>query len=170
MSPLSKVDKWMLGFLHSKNGWAYGQWYFSNRQWDILSVQFSSVTLLCPTLYDTMVCSMPNFPVHHQLPELTQTHVIELVIPLNHLILCCPLLLPLWIFPSIRVFSNEIVLCIRWPKYWNFSFSIGPPMNTQELFPLGWTGWISSLFKGLSRVFSSTTVQNYQLSRAQLSL
>ena len=56
------------------------------------SVQF--ITLLCPTLYDTMVCSMPNFPVHHQLPELTQTHVIELVIPLNHLILCSPLLPP----------------------------------------------------------------------------
>ena len=75
-----------------------------------------------------MDCSMPGFPVHHQLLELTQTHVhqTESVMPSNHLILCrLPLLLPS-IFPSIRVFSTELVLCIRWPKYWSFSFSICP--------------------------------------------
>ena len=88
--------------------------------------QFSSVTQLCPTLYDTMDCSMPSFPVHHQLSELTQTHVIESMMPSNHLILCCPLLFPPSIFPSISVFSNEIGLFIRWPKYWNFSFNISP--------------------------------------------
>ena len=66
---------------------------------------------------------------------------IESVMPSNHLILCCPLLLPS-IFPSIRVFSNESVLPIRWPKYWSFSFNISPPMNIQDWFPLGWTGWI----------------------------
>ena len=66
--------------------------------------QFSSVIQLCPTLYDTMDCSMPSFPVHHQLPELTQTHVIESVMPSNHLILCRPLLLLPLIFPSIKVF------------------------------------------------------------------
>ena len=64
--------------------------------------------------------------VHHQLPEFTQTHVIELVMPSNRLILCHPLLLLPSVFPSIRVFSNESVLCITWPKYWSFSFSINP--------------------------------------------
>ena len=73
-----------------------------------------------------MDCSTPGFPVHHQLPELTQTHVTESVMPSNHLILCRPLLLLPSIIPSIRVFSNESVLCIRWPKYWSFSFSISP--------------------------------------------
>ena len=66
---------------------------------------------------------MPGFPVHHQLLEFTQLMSIESVIPL---ILCCPLLLLPSIFPSIRVFSSESVLCIRWPKYWSFSFSINP--------------------------------------------
>ena len=69
---------------------------------------------------------MPGLPVHHQLLEFTQTHVHELVMPSNHLILCRPLLLPPSIFPSIRVFSNESTLPIRWPKYWSFSFSISP--------------------------------------------
>ena len=64
-----------------------------------------------------------GFPVHHQLP-FTQTHVIESLMPSNHLILCRPLLLLPSIFPSIRVFSNESPLCIRWPKYWSVSFSI----------------------------------------------
>ena len=73
-----------------------------------------------------MDCSTPGFPVYHKLPELTQTHMtIESVMPSNHLILCCLLLLPS-IFPSIRVFSSESILCIRWPKYWSFSFSISP--------------------------------------------
>ena len=75
-------------------------------------------------LYDPMNCSTLGFPVHHQLLELAQTHVIvELVMQSNHLILCHPLLPPS-IFPSIRVFSKESVLRIRWPKYWSFSFSI----------------------------------------------
>ena len=91
-----------------------------------MHIQFSSVTQSCPTLCDPMDCSMPGLPVHHQLPEFTQTHVHELVMPSNHLILCRPLLLPPSIFPSIRVFSNESVLPIRWPKYWSFSFSISP--------------------------------------------
>ena len=72
-----------------------------------------------------MDCRTPGFPVHHQLPELTQTHVIQSVMPSNHLILCCPLLPPS-VFPSIRTFSNESVLHIRWSKYWSFSFSISP--------------------------------------------
>ena len=89
-------------------------------------VQFSSVTQSCPTLCNPMDCSTPGFSVHHQLPELTQTHVHLVNVPSNHLILCCSLLLVPSIFPSIRVFSNESALCIRWPKYWSFSFSISP--------------------------------------------
>ena len=74
----------------------------------------------------TKDCSTPGLPVHHQLPEFTQTHVHWAVMPSNHLILCHPRLLLPSIFPSIRVFSNESVLRIRWPKYWIFSFSISP--------------------------------------------
>ena len=73
-----------------------------------------------------MDCSMPGFPVHHQLLEFTKPMSIESVIPSNHLILCHPLLLTPSIFPSIRVFSNESVLHIRGPKYWSFSFNISP--------------------------------------------
>ena len=89
------------------------------------SVQFSSVAHSCLTLCDPMNRSMPGLPVHHQLPEFTQTHGIELVMPSNHHILCCPLLLPS-IFPSIRVFSNESALHMRWPKYWSSSFNFSP--------------------------------------------
>ena len=95
---------------------------------------------------------------------------IESVMPSNHLILCRPLLLPPSIFPRIRVFSNESVLHIRWPKYWSFSFSISPSNEYSGLFPLGWTGWISLLSKGLSRVFSNTTLQKHQFFSPQLSL
>ena len=72
-----------------------------------------------------MDCSTPGLPVHHQLLEFTQTHV-ESVMPSNHLILCLPLLLLPLIYPSIKVFSNESVLRIRWPEYWNFTFRISP--------------------------------------------
>ena len=94
---------------------------------------------------------------------------IELVMPSSHLILFHPLLLLPPIPPSIRVFSNESTLCMRWPKYWSFSFSIIPPMNTQDWSPLEWTGWISLQSKGLSRVFSNTTVQKHQFFGTQLS-
>ena len=71
--------------------------------------------------------SVPGFPVHHQLLELTQTHVHQVSdMPSNHLILCCPLLLLPSVFPSIRVFLNESAVHIRWPKYCSFSFSISP--------------------------------------------
>ena len=81
---------------------------------------------------------------------------IESVMLFNHLILGCPLFLLPLIFPGIRVFTNESVLRIRWPKYW--SLSISPSMNIQSWFPLGLTGLISLKLKGLSGVFSSTTV------------
>ena len=73
-----------------------------------------------------MDCSTSGFAVHHQLPELTQLMSIESVMPSNQLMLCRPLFLTPPIFPSIRVFSNESTLCIRWPKYWSFSFSVSP--------------------------------------------
>ena len=90
------------------------------------SVQFSSVAQSCPTLCDPMNRSTPGLPVHHQLPEFTQTLSIESVMSSSHLILCRPLVLLPPIPPSIRVFSNESTLPIRWPKYWSFSFSISP--------------------------------------------
>ena len=88
--------------------------------------QFSSVAQLCPTLCHPINHSTPGLPVHHQLPEFTQTQPIESVMPSSHLILCRPLLLLPPILPSIRVFSNESTLRMRWPKYWSFSFSISP--------------------------------------------
>ena len=91
---------------------------------------------------------------------------IESVMPSNHLILCCSLLLLPSIFPSIRVFSNESVLCIRWPKYWSFSFSISPSNEYSGLISFR----ISLQSKGLSRVFCNTTVQKHQFFCAQLSL
>ena len=85
-----------------------------------------------------MESSMPG------LPEFIQTHVLELVMPSNHLILCRPLLLPPSIFPSIRVFSNESVLHIRWPKYWSFSFSISPSNEYSGLisFRMDWLDFL----------------------------
>ena len=80
----------------------------------------------CPTLCDLMHCREDCFPVHHQLLELAQTHDHQLVMPSKHFSLCHPLLPLPSIFPSIRVFSSESVLCIRWPKDWSFSFSISP--------------------------------------------
>ena len=95
---------------------------------------------------------------------------IESVMPSNHLILCHPLLLLPSIFPSIRVFSNDSALCIRWPKDWTFASTSVLSVNTQDWSPLGWTGWISLQSKRLSRVFSNTTVQKDQFFGTQLSL
>ena len=98
-----------------------------------------SVAQSCPTLWDPMDCSMPGFPVLHHLPEFAQTHVYWLVMPSNHLILCHPLFFLPSIFPSIRVFSNESVLHIKWPKYWGFSFSISPSNEYSGLiFRMDW--------------------------------
>ena len=91
------------------------------------------------------------------------------VMPSNHLILCCPLLLLPSILPSIRVFSNESTLHMRWPKYWSFSFSI-IPSKSQGWSPSEWTGWISLQSKGFSRVFFNTIVRNHQFFGAQFSL
>ena len=87
-------------------------------------MQFSSVTQSCLTLCDPMDRSRPVLPVHQHSQSLPKLMSIESVMPSNHLILCSPLLLLPSIFPSIRIFSNESALCIRWPNYWSFSFSI----------------------------------------------
>ena len=92
---------------------------------------------------------------------------IESVMPSGHLILYRPLLLLPPIPPSIRVFSIESTLCMRWPKYWTSAPVL--PMNTQDWSPLGWTGWTSLQSKGLSRVFSNTSVQKHQFFSTQLS-
>ena len=94
---------------------------------------------------------------------------IESVMPSRHLILCCPLFLLPPIPPGIRVFSNESTLHVRWPKYWSFSFSIIPSKEIPGLIAFRMDYWISLQSKGLSRVFSNTTVQKHQFFDAQLS-
>ena len=105
----------------------------------IRSDQIRSVARSCPTLCDPMNRSTPGLPVHHQLPEFTETSM-ESVMPSSHLILCRPLLLLPAIPPSIRVFFNESTLRMRWSKYWSFTFSISPSNEHQGLisFRMDW--------------------------------
>ena len=112
---------------------------------DLLSGQFSSVAQECLTLRDPRSHSMPGLPVHHQLPEFTKLICIKSVMPSSHLILCRPLLLLPPIPPSIRVFSNESTLLMRWPKYWSFSFSISPSNEPPGLvsFRMDWLGLLA---------------------------
>ena len=127
--------------------------------------KFSSVTQSCSTLFDCMNCSTPGFPVHHQLKLMS----IESVMPSSHLMLCHPLLLLPPILPNIRVFSNESTLHMRWPKYWSFSFSISASNEHPGLiFRMDWLDLLES--KGLSSVFSNTTIQKHQFFRTQLAL
>ena len=104
------------------------------------SVQFSSVAQSCPTLCNPMNRSTPGLPFHQQLPEFTQTHVHQVSDAIQPSILCRPLLLLPPIPPSIRVFSNESTLYVRWPKYWSFSFSIIPSKEIPGLisFRMDW--------------------------------
>ena len=120
--------------------------------------QFSSVTQSCPTLCDPMTeaCQASLSINNSRSPHKPMS--IELVMPSNHLILCRPLLLLPSIFPSIRVFSNESALRIRWPKYWSFSFSISPFNEHPGLISFRMDWLISLQSKGLSRVFSNITV------------
>ena len=104
----------------------------------------SSVGQSCLTLCDPMDCSTPGLPVHLQLPSSPKLKSIESVMPSNHLILCCPLLLPPSIFPSVRMFSNGSVLHIRWPKYWSFSFSSRPSNEYSGLISFR-TDWLDLL-------------------------
>ena len=135
------------------------------------SVQFSSVAQSCPTLCDSMNCSMPGLPVHHQLLQFTQTHVhrwchptiSSSVVPFSSCLQSFPasesFQMSQFIFPSkggqsIGVSASTSVL----------------PMSIKDWSPLGWTGWISLQSKGLSRVFSNATIQKHQFFVTQLSL
>ena len=129
--------------------------------WDLGCIQFSSVAQLCPTVTPWTAARQASLSITSS-RSLLKLMSIMLLMPSNHLILCHLLLLPPSIFPSIRVFS-------RWLKYWSFSFSISPSNEYSGLMPLGWTGWISLQSKGLSRVFSNTTVQKHQFFGTQLS-
>ena len=129
----------------------------------------SSVAQSCPTLCDLMDCSMLGLPVHHQLPELAHKLMpIESVMPSNHLILCRPLLLPPSIFPSIRVFSKESVLLIRWPKYWSFSISPSNEYSGLISFRMDWLDLLA--VQGTLKVLLQDTFQKYQFFSARLSL
>ena len=136
--------------------------YLIGMIWRFSSVQFSSVAQSCPTLCDPMNRKMPGLPVHHQLPEFTQTHVHWVsdasVIPFSS----CPQSLPAsWSFPMSQLFiSGGQSIGVS-------ALASDLPMNTQDWPPLGWTGWISFQSKGLSRVFSNTTVQKHQFFSAQ---
>ena len=134
----------------------------------VISIQFSSVTQSCPTLCNPRNRSSQAFLSITNSQSSLKLTSFESVMPSSHLILCLPLFILPPIPPSIRVFSNESTLLMRWPKYWSFSFSIVLPKNTQEWSPLEWTSWISLQSKGFSRVFSSTTVQKHQVFGAQL--
>ena len=141
----------------------------SGCQIDIYIHQFSSVAQSCLTLrphesqHARPPCPSPTLGVYLPMS-------IESVMPSNHLILCCTLLLLPSIFPSIRVFSNELALRIRWPNYWSFNFNISPSNEHPGLisFRMDWLDLLA--VQGTLRVFSNTTVQKHQFFGAQLSL
>ena len=143
--------------LHTKNDRAC-----SNSVCNVVCQSLSRVWL-----WDHMDCSTPGFPVLHYLPESAKTHVqwVDDAIQPS----CCPLLPLPSIFPSIRVFSNEAAHCIRWPKYWSFTFSISPSNEYSWLILLGFRQ-DSLQSKGLSRVFCSTTIWKHQFFGTQPSL
>ena len=122
--------------------------------------QFSSVSQLCPTLCNPMDCNTPGFPVPHQLPEPIQLTSIALVMPASHLILCHPILLLPSIFFSIRVFSNESLFHIRWPKYWSFSFSVSPSNVYSGLisFRIDWFDLSMSFFSTQLSLWSNSHI------------
>ena len=132
------------------------------------SVQFSSVAQLCPTLWDPMSCSMPGFPVHHQLPEFTQTHVHwvgDAIQPSHSLLSPSP--------PAPNPSQHKSFPMNQWRAWGDQSIGVSAlasdlPKNTQDWSPSDWTGWISLQSTRLSRVFSNTTLQKHQFFGAQL--
>ena len=134
----------------------------------IPSDQFSCSVVSDSVLPCKVVCQASLSITNSQ--SLLKIMSIDSVMPPNHLILCRSLLLPPSLFPSIRVFSNESVLCIRWSKNWSFRFNISPSNEYSGLISFR-INWLDSLLsKGLSRVFSNTTVQKHQFFSSQLSL
>ena len=133
----------------------------------IMVVQFSSVTQSCPPLCAAMNRSTPGLPVHHQLLEFTQTHVhrvSDAIQPSHPLLSPSP---PTPIRPSIRVFSNESTLRMRWPKYWSYSFGIIPSKEIPGLisFRMDWLNLLAG--QGTLKIFANTTVQKHQFFGAQ---
>ena len=141
-----------------------------NLRWMEASTSWFRSVQSRPTPCDPIDYCMRGFPIHHQLLQLAQTHVHWVSDATQPFILCRSLLLSPLIFPSIRVFLNELALCIRWPKYWNFSFNISPTNEHPGLisFRMDWLDLLEST--GPSRVFCNTTVQKHQLFSAHLSL
>ena len=134
-----------------------------------ISVQFSSVAQCVQILVTLWITAcQASLSITNSRSSL-KLMSIEAMMPSNHLIQGHPGLLLPSIHPSIRVFTNESTLHMRRPKYWSFSFSIIPSKKSQGWSPSEWTGWISLQSKGLSRVFSNTTVQKHQFFGAQLS-
>ena len=134
------------------------------------SIQFSSVTQSCLTLCDPMNCSKPGLPVHHQLPDSTQTHVHRVVdgIQPSHPVVpfsSCP-----QYFPALGSFQMSQLFISGGQSIGVSASTSVLPMNTQNWSPLGWTGWMVLQSKGLSRVFSNTTVKKHQFFNTQFSL
>ena len=130
------------------------------------SIQFSSVTQSCPTPVTRRIAAYQASLSIANSQGLLRIMSLESVMPSNHLILCCPLLLPLSIFPIIRVFSNESV-CIGWPKYWSFSFSISPSNEYSGLisFRMNWLDLLAvqGTFKSLLQHHSSGSITSWQI-------
>ena len=131
------------------------------------TIQFSSVVQSCPALCDPWTAARQASLSITNSWSLLKLMSIALVMPSNHLILCCPLLLPPSIFPSIRVFSNDWFFISGGQNIWVSASTSVLPMNSQDWYSLGLTGWISLKSKGLSRVFSNITVQKHQFFGSQ---
>ena len=144
--------------------------WMDKKMWYVYTIEYSVQSLSRVQLFATpwIAARQASLSITNSQSSLKLTSI-ESVMPSNHLILRRPLLLLPPVPPSIRVFSNESALRMRWPKYWSFSLASVLPKNTQDWSPLEWTGWISLQSKGLSRVFSNTTVQKHQFFGSQLS-
>ena len=138
---------------------------FSEIRWP-----FSSIAQSCWTLFYPRDCSTAGLPVHHQLPESTHTHVHWVSDAIQRAHPLPPSSPPAFNLPQNQGLFKWVSSSHQVAKYWHFSFSISPPVNIQDWFPLGLTGWISLQSKGLSRIFSCTTVQKHQFFDAKLSL
>ena len=179
MATHSSVLAWRIPGTGEPGGPVYGvaqsrtwlKWLSSSSSNKSIYVVFISVQSLNRVrLFATpwIAARQASLPITNSQSSLKLTSI-GLVTPSSHLILCRPLLLLSLIPPSIRVFSNESTRRMRWPKYWSSALASFLPKNTQDWSPLEWTSWISLQSKGLSRVFSNTTVQKHQFFGPQLS-